>query len=262
MIEVISVSAFTDNYIWLVSNSVYGDQKFAAIVDPGDHEPVLAALDDYDLQPIAILITHHHQDHVGGIAGLLAEYPNLPVYGPASEFIPQITQALKEGDEVVLDEISTSFSVMDIPGHTAGHIAYYGHDCLFCGDTLFANGCGRVFDGSLDDLHRSLNRIAELPANTLIYCAHEYTLDNIGFARWVEPDNPDLLARQEAAWELIDAGQPTVPSTLELEFKTNPFLRTHLPEVIMKAEEVAGRETRTSDEVFAVLRVWKDTEYD
>jgi hydroxyacylglutathione hydrolase len=264
MMQVIPVSAFSDNYIWLITNQTpqADNPACAAIVDPGDASPVLDALEASQLQPSAILITHHHADHVGGIAGILEHYPNTPVYGPASEFIPHITKALKEGDVVELPEIGLRFDVMDIPGHTAGHIAYYGEGSLFCGDTLFANGCGRVFDGSLSDLHTSLRRIAELPVETLIYCAHEYTLDNIGFAKWVEPDNQDLLDRQEASWALIDQGKATVPSTLELEFKTNPFLRTHLPEVIARAEEIAGRETQTSEDVFAVLRVWKDTEYD
>jgi hydroxyacylglutathione hydrolase len=264
MMQVMPVSAFSDNYIWLITGAKAeaDTTTYTAIVDPGDAAPVLLALEAGNMQPEAILITHHHADHVGGIAGILEKYPDTPVYGPANEFIPHITKALKEGDVVKLDTLGLRFEVMDIPGHTAGHIAYYGAGGLFSGDTLFANGCGRVFDGSLSDLHASLRRIAELPVETLIYCAHEYTLDNIGFAKWVEPENPDLLARQEASWDLIDQGKPTVPSTLELEFKTNPFLRTHLPEVITKAEEIAGRETQTSEDVFAVLRVWKDTEYD
>lgn len=259
MITVTPIPAFTDNYIWSMTNN---EKKYAAIVDPGDAQTTLNALAAQNIEPIALLITHHHHDHVGGIAGIIEKYPNIPVYGPANEFIPHITQALKEGDHVDLPELGITFKVFDIPGHTAGHIAYYAEDKLFCGDTLFANGCGRVFDGSLHDLHHSLNKIAKLPPETRIYCAHEYTLDNIGFAKWVEPDNQELDLRQEQSWDMIDSGQATVPSTLELEFKTNPFLRTHLPEVITKAEEIAGRETQTSEEVFAILRVWKDTEYD
>lgn len=263
MLQVIPIPAFTDNYFWLLTNE---ERKYAAIVDPGDAEPVIHELESRDMQPVALLITHHHSDHVGGIAKLVEKYPNLTVYGPANEFIPHITQALDESKTVVLDELGLSFDVMDIPGHTAGHIAYYcdgeKEKSLFCGDTIFGCGCGRVFDGTMVDLYNSINKIAKLPVETRLYCAHEYTLDNIGFAKWVEPDNQDLIERQEQSWELIDKHRPTVPSTLEMEFKTNPFLRTHIPEVIVKAEEIAGRETQTAADVFAVLRIWKDTEYD
>ena len=259
MIQVIRVPAFKDNYIWLITNE---KRQYAAIVDPGDAQVVLAALQNYALEPLAILITHHHRDHIGGLAQLRETYPDLPVYGPARETIPQLTQPLNEGDQVTLPELGFSFNVMDIPGHTAGHIAYYGEECLFCGDTLFANGCGRVFDGSLHDLHQSLQRIAKLPVETWVYSAHEYTVDNLGFAKWVEPDNTELDKRMEASWDLLDAGEATVPFQLSGEFVTNPFLRTHIPEVIAKAEAVAGRETHTPEDVFAILRIWKDTEYD
>lgn len=259
MIQVIPVTAFTDNYIWLISNQ---ERKFAAIVDPGDAVPVIEELQRREMQPVAILITHHHHDHVGGIEKLLEIYPGLSVYGPATEVIPGMTRALSGGQTVTLDTLSSSFDVLDVPGHTAGHIAYYGEGSLFCGDTLFGNGCGRVFDGTLHDLHESLQKIAHLPAETLVYCAHEYTVDNIGFAKWVEPDNPALEARLQECWELLDAGRATVPFELGREFDSNPFLRTHIPEVIVKAEEIAGREVQTSADVFAVLRIWKDTEYD
>lgn len=259
MIQVIGVSAFSDNYIWLITNE---DRKQVAIVDPGDAQPVLDELERGAMEPVAILITHHHSDHVGGIAKLLEAYPGLPVYGPVNETIPHRTVDLKEGDTVNLEMLGLGFDVLDIPGHTVGHIAYYGHGCLFCGDTVFGNGCGRVFDGSMEALHDSLHRIAQLPPETLVYCAHEYTVENIGFAKWVEPDNTDLAERLEECWELLDSGRATVPFVLEGEFKSNPFLRTHIPEVISKVEEVAGRELRTPSEVFAALRIWKDTEYD
>lgn len=259
MIQVISVPAFTDNYIWVITNE---ERKYAAIVDPGDAAPVIEELQSRGIQPVAILITHHHHDHVGGIGELLETYPGLPVYGPARETIPHMNKPLGEGQRLVIEELGLSFRVLDVPGHTAGHIAYYGEGSLFCGDTLFGNGCGRVFDGTLEDLHESLKRIAQLPADTLVYCAHEYTLDNIGFAKWVEPDNAKLDERMEECWELLDSGRATVPFELGGEFETNPFMRTHIPEVISKAEEIAGRETHTSADVFAVLRIWKDTEYD
>lgn len=259
MIQVINIPAFADNYIWLITHE---ERKFAAIVDPGDAEPVLAELIQRELEPIALLITHHHRDHVGGVAKLLEAYPHLIVYGPAHETIPHMTHPLQDGDTVELAELKASFKVIDVAGHTAGHIAYYGEDSLFCGDTIFGCGCGRVFDGSLDQLHAALQRLAKLPAETLVYCAHEYTIDNIGFAKWVEPDNKDLDLRLEECWQLRESGRATVPFSLGNEFVTNPFLRTHVPEVIARAEKVAGRELQTQAEIFATLRIWKDTEYD
>ncbi len=151
---------------------------------------------------------------------------------------------------------------MNVHGHTAGHIAYYGDRKLFCGDTLFAAGCGRVFNGTLSDLYDSLQKIAQLPDDTLIYCAHEYTLDNLGFAKWVEPDSGELMAREEAAQAMIDNDQATVPSLLSLELETNPFLRTHLPHVAARVAEATGKTLNNSSDVFAAMRTWKDMEYD
>lgn len=259
MIQVIRIPAFTDNYIWLITNEA---RQYGVLVDPGSATPVLAELEQRQIQPLAILITHKHNDHIGGINAIREKYPHIEIYGPANEEIPHRDHALTEGDLVHFDKLDATFQVMDVFGHTAGHIAYHGEASLFCGDTIFGAGCGRVFDGTMEDLHHALHRIAQLPPETLIYCAHEYTLDNLGFAKWVEPDNKDIDERQEDCWELLDSGQATVPFTLEMEFKTNPFLRTHIPEVIAKAEEVAGRELATQAEVFAALRIWKDTEYD
>lgn len=259
MIQVINIPAFTDNYIWLLSNE---ERKYAAIVDPGDAQVVIDELNVRQMQPIAVLITHHHRDHVGGVKQLLAAYPELKVYGPAQEAIPNLMQPLREGDTVNLEPLALNFEVLDIPGHTAGHIAYYGEGSLFCGDTVFGAGCGRVFDGSMEELFESLRKLAALPSDTLIYCAHEYTVDNLGFAKWVEPDNQDIDERLAISWSLLDAGRATVPFTLEGEFQTNPFLRVHIPEVIAKAEDVAKRHLNAPSEVFAALRIWKDTEYD
>ena len=259
MLKVTPVRAFADNYIWLIMDEA---GRYAAIVDPGDAGPVIRSLRKSNVFPIGILITHHHGDHVGGIRDLLNEYSDLPVYGPANESIPAMTHPLKEGDEVFLNGLDTGFRVMDVPGHTFGHIAYYGSDALFCGDTLFAAGCGRVFSGTFEQLHASLARIARLPGNTLVYCAHEYTVANLGFARWVEPDNLNIQRRDKEALALQEKGIPTVPSRLNLECKTNPFLRFDEPEVVKIAEKKAGRRLKNPAEVFTVLRRWKDTEYD
>lgn len=259
MIQVIGVSAFADSYIWLITNEA---RQQAAIVDPVDAKPVIQELEQREMQPTAILITHQRSEHIGAIAELLEAYPGTAVYGSANETIAQVNHPLTEGDVVKLNDLSLHLMVLDIPGHTAGHIAYHTDGHLFCGNALSGSGCGRVIDGTMTDLHNSLHRIAQLPPETLVYCANEYTVENIGFAKWVEPDNEDLDKRLEECWELLDAGRATVPFRLENEFKSNPFLRTHIPEVIQKIEEVAGRELSTPSEVFAAMRIWKDTEYD
>lgn len=253
------VKAFQDNYIWLLQHDKLPQ---VVIVDPGQAAPVLTVLTQRQLQPLAILITHHHADHIGGINGILAQYPQLPVFGPADTRIPQITQRVQGGDRVPFPTLNLMLEVLAVPGHTASHIAYYADNCLFCGDTLFSAGCGRIFDGSLAQLHQSLTTLAALPGSTAVYCAHEYTLDNIGFAKWVEPDNSDLLAREAQAEALQQAGQPTIPTTIAQELATNPFLRSHLAPVIQAAERYAQRPLPTPVEVFSVLRQWKDTAYD
>lgn len=253
------VRAFADNYIWMILNDT---RSHCAIVDPGDAQPVITWLEREGVEPAFILITHHHGDHVGGIKNLLARYPALEVYGPSSERIPAITRSLVEGDVVHLEGLGVEFQVLDVPGHTAGHIAYLGEGALFCGDTLFAGGCGRVFDGTFQQLCASLKKIRALPEDTLVYCAHEYTLDNLGFAQWVEPENPDLLARDDADMKRQEKGIPTVPSRLSLEKATNPFLRFDVPAVIQRAEEQVGRSLVDDCAVFTALRQWKDSAYD
>ncbi len=255
MLNVIRVNAFTDNYIWLVQGS--GSSK-VAIVDPGDARPVLDTLNREKLEPVAILITHHHGDHTGGIRQILSHH-NIPVYGPANEHITSMDHPLVEGDLVSLDGIPATFSVLDVAGHTSGHIAYSGHNMLFCGDTLFSIGCGRLFEGTAQQMHASLEKIRALPDETMLYCAHEYTLDNICFAKVVEPDNPDLLHYESLCHETLDAGGATVPSRLQLEKRSNPFLRSHIQTVIDAAEQFAGRSLTSGSEVFATLRHWKDT---
>ena len=259
MLDVRPVPAFQDNYIWL---AVEPSGRGAAIVDPGDAEPVLAALKAQALDPKAILITHHHRDHTGGIRDLRRAYPDLPVYGPAAESIPLIDHPLAEGDRVALPELGFEFEILDIPGHTAGHIAYVGHGVLFCGDTIFSVGCGRVFEGTMAQMQASLAKLRALPADTRICCAHEYTLANIGFANWVEPDNPALQAREQQARAQRDAGRPTLPVTLGEEIQTNPFLRWDQAPVRAAAAAHAGHGLTTDADVFAAVRAWKDNEYD
>ena len=264
MLKVQAIPAFDDNYIWLIRHP---DKPQVAIVDPGDAKRVIAAIQAEGLEPVAILITHHHWDHVGGIDGLLAHYPQLPVYGPANETIPHISHRLSEGDTVKLEALSAEFQVMVVPGHTAGHIAYYhphreaddNSGLLFVGDTLFAGGCGRLFEGTPAQMHDSLTRIAALPDATEVYCAHEYTEDNLVFARIAEPDNTALQTRQDAVRQQRAQGLATVPSRLGIEKATNPFLRFEQADIIRAAEAFAGRKLTTGADVFAVVRHWKDT---
>lgn len=263
MYDVTPIHAFSDNFIWLLSDPE-GDS--GVVVDPGDAAPVLRALDERGLDLRAIVITHHHADHVGGIRVLLERYPGIPVFGPRHESIPGITNPLGEGERISIPPLRAEFTVMDVPGHTGGHIAYFddraGRPVLFCGDTLFSIGCGRVFSGTHEQLHDSLMRIAALPPRTLVYCAHEYTLDNIGFAKWVEPENPALAARERQCHERLDGGRDTIPSHLENELAANPFLRVRENTVIAAVERHAGRSMHDSRDTFATLRRWKDSEYD
>lgn len=253
------IRAFDDNYIWLLTREGCKD---CVVVDPGDDDPVRAVLRERGLRLKAILITHKHGDHVGGVDGLKKDWPKAIVYGPKHEPIKSVERSLVSGDIVELKKLNLSFDVIDVPGHTEGHIAYYMPGVLFCGDTLFSCGCGRVFSGTYEQLSDSLLSLGELPANTLVYCAHEYTQDNIGFAKWVEPDNPDLHMREERVGELRAADLPSVPSYLGEEFLTNPFMRTDEPVVIEAAERWAGRRLNSQAEVFRALRTWKDQEYD
>ncbi len=262
MLSVSPIRAFTDNYIWQLRSDRSGRPDLAVVVDPGDATPVLNEFNKQQLGLAAILVTHRHSDHVKGIDRLLDAFGDIPVYGPAHEPIPAMTQRLKEGDEIMPPGLEICFRVMDVPGHTAGHIAYYGDGVLFCGDTVFAAGCGRIFDGTFEQLAASLQRIMKLPPETLLYCAHEYTVDNLGFAKWVEPENPDLLMRDKEEIAKANKGEPTIPSRLETELKTNPFLRVGVPNVISAAERKARRKLQSATEVFTVLRQWKDSEYD
>ena len=256
MAAIIPIPALGDNYIWLLHDAAH-----AVVVDPGDPIAVQDVLDREHLALAAILVTHHHGDHVAGIADLIAGR-DVPVLGPARESIPGRTRALAGGDRARVPELALDFEVLDVPGHTAGHVAYAGTvagtGVAFVGDTLFAAGCGRLFEGTPVAMAASLARLAALPATTRIYCAHEYTLANLRFARAVEPGNEALAARQVAAAATRDRGLPTVPSRLDDELATNPFLRTRVPAVIAAAEAHAGRRLPDPVAVFAELREWKN----
>ena len=254
-----AIPAFDDNYIWLLTREGYSG---CAVVDPGDEEPVIEALEAKGLTLDAILITHKHGDHVGGIRELKQRWPNAIVFGPANEPIKTLEQRLGAGDTVTLDGLGAHFDVLDVPGHTEGHIAYYAEGVLFCGDTLFAGGCGRVFSGTHEQLSDSLLRLANLPLETSVYCAHEYTQANLGFAQWVEPESVDLQKRVDDVAQLRKQQQATVPSTLNDELLTNPFMRTRDANVIAAASTWAGESLNSPAAVFRALRTWKDQEYD
>ncbi len=253
-VSVLAVPAFADNYLWLLHN---GTQ--AAVVDPGDAAPILAALKEHGLSLVAILLTHHHADHAGGVPALLEHFP-VPVYGPTLDTIPTVTHPLKEGDSVTLPELGLHFSVLDVPGHTKGHIAYVEKEqnWLFCGDTLFAAGCGRLFEGTPRQMTQSLAKLAALPDETAVYCAHEYTLSNLRFALEVEPDNTALTERYKTEKAKRDQHIPTVPSSIGLEKLTNPFLRYAQTQIMRRLHNVGRLNTPEPVQAFAALREWKN----
>ena len=253
--QIHAVPAFQDNYLWVLAA---GGQ--AAVVDPGDAAPVQSFLENHGLKLAVILTTHHHGDHVGGVEQLAAQW-RCPVLGPASEKIPAITRSLREGDRVEVPELDLEFEVLDVPGHTAGHIAYVKREqdpVVFCGDTLFACGCGRLFEGTAAQMLSSLSKLASLPPATRVYCAHEYTMANIRFAQAVEPANEELIERKARDAARRERGHPTVPSTIADELATNPFMRWSEPQVIAAAERHAGRKLPGPVEVFAEIRAWKN----
>ncbi len=251
-VRIDAIAALRDNYIWLLD-----DGERAAVVDPGDAAPVLRALDQRGRALDAILLTHHHADHVGGVAALVQAH-GARVYGPANTPFAPLDTPLRGGDAIRL--LGQDFTVLDVPGHTLDHIAYWCAPlaALFCGDTLFSGGCGRIFEGTPPQMFESLQRIAALPEGTRIYCAHEYTLANLRFALGVEPDNAELQGRNEKCRQLRARGVPTVPSTLAVERASNPFLRCGEPTVRAAVQRRDPRTGSAPAEVFAALRAWKD----
>lgn len=257
MIQIHALHAFSDNYIWLLQDL---STRTCAVVDPGDAAPVLAWLEEHPgWRMTDILITHHHHDHVGGVVQI-KQATGARVCGPAQETIPARDVALADNDRVSV--LGLDFTVHAVPGHTLGHIAFYHDDAaqpvLFCGDTLFAAGCGRLFEGTPQQMHISLERLAALPDATLVYCAHEYTLSNLRFAQAVEPQNKDIAERLDQVTRWRAENRISLPSNLALERRTNPFLRTHETSVKEKMDERAGSTHASQTEVFATLRAWKD----
>jgi hydroxyacylglutathione hydrolase len=255
MLRITTVRAFADNYLWLVHGS--RDPARVAVVDPGDAAAIDAALAAADLQLDTILVTHHHADHTGGVQALAASH-GAPVIGPAQERIPARTRGVRQGDVVELEALGLRFEVLEVPGHTAGHVAYAGHGAVFCGDTLFSGGCGRLFEGTAAQMQGSLDRIAALPDDTRIYCAHEYTASNLRFAAVVEPDNADLRGYTAEVNARRARDEQTVPAVLGLERRINPFLRSRVPAVRAAAENWAGAPLPTPADVLGAVRRWKD----
>ena len=252
MFDVIQIQAFKDNYIWLLRKGTA-----AVVVDPGDADPVLEVLARERLSLASILITHHHKDHQGGIPGLLEYAPTAEVFGPAQESITGRTHPLRGGERIHLAALDVDMRVLAVLGHTAGHLAYYGEGRLFCGDTLFAAGCGRVFEGTPEQMYDSLALLATLPDDTWVYCAHEYTEANLRFALAVEPDNHDLRQRVDEVAPLRSRGMSTIPSTLAVEKESNPFLRCHEPSIKAAAQR-RERDANDPVSVFRVIREWKN----
>ena len=255
MLEVSPVRAFSDNYLWLIRAP--DDARRAVVVDPGDADPVEAALAQQGLGLGAILVTHHHPDHVGGVQALAARH-GVEVYGPSRERMPCEVRPLDDGDTASLADLGLEFRVMAVPGHTLGHVAYYGHGALFCGDTLFSAGCGRLFEGTAGQMQDSLDKLAALPATTQVYCAHEYTLANCRFALEVEPGNRALQEKTRLVEQARSAGRITLPSELGAELAFNPFLRSRQDPVVRAAQ---SREPGATPgvETLRVIRAWKDS---
>ena len=252
--KLIALPAFSDNYIWMLH-----DGRHAVVVDPGESAPVINALDSHKLQLAAILVTHHHADHVGGVDELRSRLQG-PVYGPRRERIPQPYVALDDGD--TLDVLGLRFKVIDVPGHTSGHIAFFTEDggaepILFCGDTLFSGGCGRLFEGTPAQMHHSLSRLASLPGPTRVCCGHEYTLSNLKFALAVEPKNHDLADYNVWCEAQRAINEPTLPSSIATERLVNPFLRCAEPGVALVAQ-TRGATSTDPVAVLAALRQWKN----
>lgn len=254
-INVRPVRAFSDNYIWLIESPKAQGRLVA--VDPGEAAPVIAELQRRASSLAAILLTHHHPDHIGGVPELL-RHGAVPVIGPDDTRIAHRTRTVKDGERCEMPDLGLAFEILQVPGHTLSHIAFWGHGALFCGDTLFSAGCGRMFEGTPTQMNASLNKLRDLPPDTRVYCGHEYTAANLRFALTVDPSNDAAIAYQGSVDRVRAEGRPSLPSTLGLETRVNPFLRCDDPAVARAAEKHAGRSLKEPADVFGVLRAWKD----
>ncbi len=254
MLNIHTIPALIDNYIWLIEDT---ESKQCLIIDPGDAKPVLTAIKQADLCPLAILITHHHPDHTAGIDMILSHYP-IPVYGKDTDRIPSITHPITDQVELSFQPYFPSISILDIPGHTQIHSAFLINDMLFSGDTIFGAGCGRLLGGTAEQLFSSLKLIQTLPDNTKIYCSHEYTEVNLQFAHSVEPTNNDIIGRIQTTKQIRQKKVASVPFTLKTEQATNPFLRCDLVTVRQQVEQYSQQDLCSPLEVFTALRKWKD----
>lgn len=258
MYKILTIPAFNDNYIWMIVNT---STQRCSVVDPGQAQPVLKMCASENLLIESILITHHHADHQGGVAELLQSsyvVENCQVYGPKNENIKQCSHPVSSETTPEINTLGLLFNVIDVPGHTAGHVAYSGNDWLFCGDTLFSGGCGRLFEGTASQMWNSLNKFAQLNDRTQVFCAHEYTQSNLAFALAVEPNNSDLIAYNEEVSNKRRQNQPTIPSTIAQEKRINPFLRCMEPSVISAANSRSQSSLTTPEAVLAEIRLWKD----
>ncbi|QJR82259.1 hydroxyacylglutathione hydrolase [Alteromonas pelagimontana] len=252
-VTVSPVRAFSDNYIWCLHNNTH-----VVVVDPGEAQPVLTFCRENSLTLSAILITHHHHDHTGGIEKLISTRPDIPVIGPRGGHIRGVTQSVVQGDTVSLADLKCEFSVIEVPGHTLDHLAFAGQGLVFCGDTLFAAGCGRLFEGSAAQMLHSLNKLQRLPDDTLVYCAHEYTQSNIRFAKAVEPENQELQDYALGVENQRKDDKPTIPSDIKTQKAVNPFLRVNEPNVVAAANSFSNQALNDEVSIFASLRKWKD----
>lgn len=258
-IDICPIPIFDDNYVWLIRHPSDADGRLdqAVVVDPGDAKPILEFLEKEQLTLSAILITHKCYDHVMGIGELIAHHP-APVYGPSVDIIKGVSHPLEDNDIIEIDSL-LKFKAILVPGHTLGHLAFYTPGHVFVGDVLFAGGCGRIKQGgTAEQMHYSLQRLAQLPQDTKVYCAHEYTLANLAFAKTVEPSNPDITTRIATVSALRDNKRPSLPSVLHEELATNPFLRCSEAEIAQSVSQQADSTVTSEIDVFRALRKWKD----